>query len=103
MGVGKESLLEDQKVIIDVADIIIEDFLAQNAFSSYDFMCPVSKSIGMLKTIITLYDESQRAIAESPQDKKITWSFIKTTFAPVIQKVVEGNFLDPKMPDDNIK
>ncbi len=43
--VGKESLSEDQKVIIDVADIIIEDFLAQNAFSKYDFMCPLSKSV----------------------------------------------------------
>lgn len=43
--VGKESLSEDQKVIIDVADIIIEDFLAQNAFTKYDYMCPVEKSV----------------------------------------------------------
>jgi V-type H+-transporting ATPase subunit A len=43
--VGKESLSEDQKVIIDVADIIIEDFLAQNAFSKYDFTCPLAKSV----------------------------------------------------------
>jgi len=101
--VGKESLSEDQKVIIDVADIIIEDFLAQNAFSSYDYTCPLAKSIGMLKCIITLYEESQRAIAESPPEKKVTWGFIKTTLAPVIQKVVETKFLDPKMPDSEIK
>lgn len=43
--VGKESLSEDQKVIIDVADIIIEDFLAQNAFTTYDFTCPLAKSV----------------------------------------------------------
>lgn len=101
--VGKESLSEDQKVIIDVADIIIEDFLAQNAFSSYDYTCPVSKSIGMLKCIITLYEESQRAIAESPPEHKITWGFIKTTLQPVIQKVVEAKFLEPKLPDEEIK
>lgn len=43
--VGKESLSEDQKVIIDIADIIIEDFLAQNAFTSYDYTCPLAKSV----------------------------------------------------------
>jgi V-type H+-transporting ATPase subunit A len=101
--VGKESLSEDQKVIIDVADIIIEDFLAQNAFSSYDYTCPLTKSIGMLKCIITLYEESQRAIAESPPEKKITWGFIKATLPHIIQKVVEAKFLDPKLPDAEIK
>jgi len=45
--VGKESLSEDQKVIIDVADIIIEDFLAQNAFTTYDFTCPLAKSVSI--------------------------------------------------------
>lgn len=28
--VGKESLSEDQKIIMDIADMIIDDFLAQN-------------------------------------------------------------------------
>ena len=50
--VGKESLSEDQKVIIDIADIIIEDFLAQNAFTSYDFTCPLPKSVSSYYFII---------------------------------------------------
>ena len=54
------------QVIMDMADIIIEDFLYQNAFSKYDYMCPLAKSIGMLKCIITLYEEAQKAIADSP-------------------------------------
>lgn len=49
--------------------------------------------IGMLKCIITLYEESQRAIAESPADKRISWSYIKTTLAPLIQKVIDAKFL----------
>ncbi len=101
--VGKESLSEDQKVIIDVADIIIEDFLAQNAFSKYDFTCPLAKSIGMLKCIITLYEHSQKAIADSPMDKRITWGYIKTTLSHLIQKVQETKFLDPKLPKNEIK
>ncbi len=51
--VGKESLSEDQKVIIDVADIIIEDFLAQNAFTTYDFTCPLAKSVSNTPSALT--------------------------------------------------
>ena len=47
----------------------------------------------MLKCIITLYEESQRAIADSPAEKKVTWSFVKTSLAPIIQKVTEAKFL----------
>lgn len=101
--VGKESLSEDQKVVIDMADLIIEDFLAQNAFSPYDFTCPLAKSIGMLKCIITFYDESQKAIAESPVEKKVTWAYIRTTLAHLLQKVQEAKFVDPKLPKTELK
>lgn len=43
--VGKESLSEDQKVILEVAKIIKEDFLQQNAYSEYDYTCPLHKSV----------------------------------------------------------
>jgi hypothetical protein len=49
--------------------------------------------IGMLKCVITLYEESQRAIADSPADKRITWTYIKTTLGHLIQKVVDCKFL----------
>ena len=84
---GKDSLSEDQKVIIDIADIIIEDFLQQNAYSAHDVTCPFYKGLGMLKGIITLYEEAQKAIKDSPPEKKITWGLIKTTMKGTIQKV----------------
>jgi len=68
--VGKESLSEDQKVVMDVAKIIREDFLQQNAFTDYDYMCPLNKSVGMLRCIITLYNCSQKAIGDSPEGAK---------------------------------
>jgi len=101
--VGKESLSEDQKVVIDVADIIIEDFLAQNAYTDYDITCPLPKSIGMLKCIITLYDEAQKAIASSPSEKKMTWGYIKTTLKSLVQKVREGKFFSPKSSTEEIR
>eukprot|EP00611_Tribonema_gayanum_P023723 TRINITY_DN5057_c0_g1_i1.p2 TRINITY_DN5057_c0_g1~~TRINITY_DN5057_c0_g1_i1.p2 ORF type:complete len:621 (-),score=271.41 TRINITY_DN5057_c0_g1_i1:582-2444(-) len=96
--VGRDSLSEDQKVIMEIARIIREDFLQQNAFTDYDFTCPLYKSLGMLKTIVTFYNSAQKAIADSPPEARITWAHIKTTLQPLLSKVVDGKFVDPKMP-----
>jgi V-type H+-transporting ATPase subunit A len=101
--VGKESLSEDQKVVMDMADIIIDDFLYQNAFTDYDFTCPATKSVGMLKSIITFYEQAQSALANSPAAKKLNWATIKATMGNELQKVIDGKFVDPKLPESEIK
>lgn len=101
--VGKESLSEDQKVIMEIAKIIREDYLQQNAFSDYDFTCPLVKSIGMLRSIILFYNLSQKAVADSPPDAKITWAHIKTSMNPVLQKVIQTKFQLPKQPEEQMK
>merc|ERR1719420_2706971 len=67
--VGKDSLSEDQKLALEVAKILREDFLQQNAFTDFDYFCPFSKTVGMMKVIITLYDECQMAITNSAQSE----------------------------------
>ena len=47
----------------------------------------------MLKCIITFYEQSQKAIADSPPEKKVTWAYIKTTLSQLIIKVQETKFL----------
>jgi hypothetical protein len=47
----------------------------------------------MLKCIITFYEQSQKAIADSPPEKKVTWAYIKTTLTHLIIKVQETKFL----------
>merc|ERR1711972_360275 len=74
--VGKDSLSEDQKVTLEVARIIREDFLQQNGFSEYDFFCPLTKTIGMMKVIVGFHESAQKAIAETSGEAKITWSII---------------------------
>jgi V-type H+-transporting ATPase subunit A len=96
--VGRDSLSEDQKVVMEIARVIREDFLQQNAFTDYDYTCPLYKSLGMLKTIITFYNTAQKTIADSPAEARITWAHIKTTMQPLLSKVVDGKFVDPKMP-----
>ncbi len=46
--VGKDSLGEDQKLKLEIARIIREDYLQQNSFTDFDFTCPLVKTLGML-------------------------------------------------------
>merc|ERR1712226_1066209 len=78
--VGKDSLSEDQKVTLEVARIIREDFLQQNGFTEYDFFCPLAKTIGMMKVIVGFHEAAQKAIAESSGESKVTWSMINMKF-----------------------
>merc|ERR1712176_1258300 len=100
--VGKESLSEDQKVVMEVAKLIREDFLAQNAFTEHDYTCPIYKTVGMLNIIVTFHDLCQKAIADSPADSKLTYAHIKTAMASTIQKVIDAKYVDPKTPDAEI-
>merc|ERR1712057_42081 len=70
--VGKDSLSEDQKCTLETARIIREDFLQQNGFSEYDFMCPLSKTIGMMKVIGHFYDCAMKVITETGE-RKVLW------------------------------
>merc|ERR1712076_107812 len=62
--VGKDSLSEDQKCTLEVAKIIREDFLQQNGFVDYDFFCPLAKTIGMMRCIVTYHDCGQKCMAD---------------------------------------
>jgi hypothetical protein len=46
----------------------------------------------MLKAIITLYEQAQKAISESPLEKKLTWAGIKAAKHDLIQKVIKGKY-----------
>ena len=96
--VGKESLSEDQKVIMEVAKIIREDFLQQNAYSDYDFTSPLHKSVGMLRVITHFYDCCMKAIKDSPADAKITWAHIKASMTDLIYQITSMKFYHPKLP-----
>lgn len=85
--VGKDSLGEADKITLEVAKIIKEDFLQQNGFSSYDRFCPFYKTVWMLRNIATFYDHAQRAVQSSSEDKKVTWVAIKNAMTDLIYKI----------------
>jgi V-type H+-transporting ATPase subunit A len=101
--VGKDSLSEDQKCTLEVARIIREDFLQQNGYSEYDFMCPLVKTVGMMKCICHFYDAAQRAISESSGERKITWSIIATSMRETITNLTSMKFELPRQSDDHFR
>merc|ERR1711937_308976 len=101
--VGKDSLSEDQKCTLDIAKIIREDFLQQNGFSEYDFRCPLAKTIGMMRNIVSFHELGQKAIAESSGDNKIGWNTITTGCKAELIKLTSMKFEMPQNTDDYFK
>lgn len=93
--VGKDSLGEGDKVILEVAKVIREEFLQQSAFTKYDKYCPLYKTCWMLRNIVTFYEEAQRTIAESPGDNKVTWALIRERIPTAYTGLTEMKFRDP--------
>jgi len=75
--VGKGSLPEEDKLKIDIAKLIIEDFLQQNGISKYDQVCEFKKTALMLKTICLVYEMSMQMLLYS-RDRSITHSLTST-------------------------
>jgi len=94
--VGRDSLSEDQKLTLEVAKIIREDFLQQDAFSSYDYMCPVYKTVGMMRCIVTFFDNAKKAIVESSGETKITMNIIVNQVKPLMIRLTKLKFENPK-------
>merc|ERR1711866_39585 len=101
--VGKDSLSEDQKCTLEVAKIIREDFLQQNGFTDYDFKCPLAKTIGMMRCIVTYHDMAQKAIAEFSGDQKIGWNTIAAAMRDMVKKVTDMKFELPRQSEEHFK
>merc|ERR1719450_1153891 len=100
--VGKDSLSEDQKCTLETARIIREDFLQQNGFSEYDFMCPLSKTIGMMKVIGHFYDSAMKVITETGE-RKIGWGVINTELKDTITEITSMKFQLPRQSPEFFK
>lgn len=92
--VGKDSLGESEKITLEVAKIIKDDYLAQNGFSSYDRFCPFYKTSWMLKNIISFYTEAKKAV-EKAKSEKITWVMIRNHMPSTIEKLTRMKFEEP--------
>ncbi|KAI8432473.1 hypothetical protein MSG28_004857 [Choristoneura fumiferana] len=94
--VGKASLAETDKITLEVAKLLKDDFLQQNSYSAYDRFCPFYKTVGMLKNMISFYDMSRHAVEATAQsDNKVTWNVIRDAMGPVLYQLSSMKFKDP--------
>jgi len=100
--VGKDSLDEEQKVTLEVARLIREDYLNQNAFTPHDYTCPPAKTIGMLRNLCKFYDLAMAAVLQE-QEHKLTWSRIRNALATTYDSLVNMKFILPNSGDKAIE
>merc|ERR1712086_685886 len=93
--VGKDSLAESDKLILEVAKIIRDDYLAQNGFSDFDKTCPFYKCVWLMKNIIEFYNLARKAIENSTAENKITWNRLKAHMPDTIYKLSTQKFRCP--------
>ncbi len=96
--VGKSSLSDTDKVTLDVATLLKEDFLQQNGYSTYDAFCPIWKTAAMMKTFITYHDEAQRAVSNGA-----SWSKLTDKTSDIKHKVSSAKFFEPSRGQDALK
>ena len=103
--VGKDSLAESDKITLETAKFLKEDFLQQNSFTPYDKYCPFYKSIAMLKNIVLFYDLSNAAVerTQMTDGAKITFNIIQARMGDLMYRIASQKFEDPGDGEDVVQ
>ena len=84
--VGVDALSPEDRLILETAKSIREDFLHQNAFMDEDTYTPYEKQFWLLKIILAYYDASLLALKSSvPPEKLFTH--------PVRDKIAKAKYI----------
>jgi V-type H+-transporting ATPase subunit A len=86
--VGKSALGENDKITLEVARMLKDDFLQQNGMSEYDRFCPFYKTSGMLRNFVGFHDAAQRAVVQN----EMTFSKIKDGASDLMFKLSQMKF-----------
>ncbi|TKA83600.1 hypothetical protein B0A55_00404 [Friedmanniomyces simplex] len=88
--VGKSALGDGDKITLDVATLLKEDFLQQNGYSEYDQFCPLWKTSWMMKCMMAFHDESQKAISQGQN-----WAKVRESTSEIQQRLRSMKFEIP--------
>ncbi|EMR10227.1 V-type ATPase, A subunit [Pneumocystis murina B123] len=91
--VGRNALSEVDKVTLDVAGLIKNDFLQQNGYSKWDCYCPIWKTFYMMRIIISYYQQALHIV----DDYSIPWNKVRESTLEVFQKL---SFMKFEVPDN---
>jgi vacuolar-type H+-ATPase catalytic subunit A/Vma1 len=90
--VGKSALGDSDKIVLDVAAMLKDDFLQQNGYSDYDQFCPLWKTEWMMRNMMAFQDEAQKAASSG-----ISWSRVSEQTKDIQHKLRSMKF---ELPDD---
>jgi V/A-type H+-transporting ATPase subunit A len=91
--VGMDALSAKERLVLETAKSIREDFLFQNAFDYEDAYTPLKKQYWILRCIITVYKEALDLV------EKEGFSFEEFLALPIMQKVVKAK----EIPKDQLE
>ncbi|KAL0943778.1 vacuolar ATP synthase catalytic subunit a [Colletotrichum truncatum] len=95
--VGKSALSDPDKITLDIAALLKEDFLQQNGYSDYDQFCPLWKTEWMMKLMVGFHDEAQKAIAQGQ-----SWAKVREATSDLQSKLRQLKFEVPTEGQDSI-
>lgn len=105
--VGKDALAEGDKIILEVARLIKDDFLQQNSFSKYDKYCPFYKTVDTLRNMIAFAEAANGAVERTASGgtsgQKITYNVIKNRLGDLLYKLSSQKFEDPSDGEEALK
>ncbi len=95
--VGKSALGDPDKITLDVAGLLKDDFLQQNGYSDYDQFCPMWKTEYMMRAFMGYHDESQKAIAQGH-----TWAKVREATSNIQTELRSMKFELPSEGEEKI-
>ncbi|KAK0210407.1 ATP synthase alpha/beta family, nucleotide-binding domain-containing protein [Desarmillaria ectypa] len=97
--VGKGALGENEKITLEVARMLKDDFLQQNGMSEYDRYCPFYKTSGMLRNFVGFHDAALKAISQTD----MTFAQIKDSAGDLMFKLSQMKFESPSQGKEDVK
>jgi len=99
--VGRDSLGESDKITLDIAKLIKEDFLQQNGYSDYDKFCPFYKTIWMMRNFVLYYNMAQQSLEQAPPEMKLTWTQIAEETQDIKERIIGMKFEGPSQGEEH--
>jgi V-type H+-transporting ATPase subunit A len=92
--VGKSALGETEKVTLEVARMLKDDFLQQNGMSEYDRFCPFYKTNAMLRNFVAYYEAAIRAVGgeKTGSTSELTFNQVKDRTSDLMFKLSQMKF-----------
>jgi len=95
--VGMDALSPKERLILETAKSLREDFLFQNAFDEMDAYTPLKKQYWMLKSIMNVYNMSQKVVEQED------FNFDDLLNLPVMERITKCKNIHPDKEDEFAK